>query len=90
VIEKIPVRYELSVNMNGQSTEAQYATIVHELAHLYCGHLGSTDVRFWPNRWALEDATMEFEAESLSFMVCARMEIETKSAEYLSGYVKLT
>ena len=30
---------------------------------------------------------MEFEAESVSFLVCQRMSIDTPAAEYLSGYL---
>jgi hypothetical protein len=33
-------RYELLLNSN-LSREARYATLVHELGHLYCGHLGT-------------------------------------------------
>jgi len=36
----IPVRYDMVTNEK-LSQEARYATIVHELAHLYCGHLGT-------------------------------------------------
>jgi hypothetical protein len=36
----MPIRYDLLINGN-LSREAQYATIVHELAHLYCGHIGT-------------------------------------------------
>ncbi len=34
------VRYELLLNAK-HSPEQKYATLAHELAHLYCGHLGS-------------------------------------------------
>jgi hypothetical protein len=30
----------------------------------------------------------EFEAESVSFLVCSRLGIDTTSAEYLSGYMQ--
>jgi hypothetical protein len=36
----VPRRYALLLNAN-LSAEARYATLVHELAHLYCGHLGT-------------------------------------------------
>ena len=84
----VPVKYEMLVNANGQSPEAQYATIAHELAHLYCGHLGTPDIKLWPDRQRLNHETEEFEAESVSFMVCQRQGIQTTSPEYLSQFVK--
>ena len=84
----VTVRYELLVNANGQSPGAQYATIAHELAHLYCGHLGTPDIKHWPDRQRLNHVTEEFEAESVSFMVCQRQEIQTTSPEYLSQFVQ--
>ena len=82
------VKYELLVNSNDQSPEAQYATIAHELAHLYCGHLGSPDIKLWPDRQNLDHVTEEFEAESVSFLVCQRHCIQTTSPEYLSNFVR--
>ena len=43
-IVKVPVRYELLLN-DCLSREAQYATLVHELAHLYCGHFCKTSYK---------------------------------------------
>lgn len=37
---RVPMHYELLLN-SGFSREAQYASLVHELAHLYCGLLGT-------------------------------------------------
>ena len=35
------------------SRESRYATIVHELGHLYCGHLGTPNAKWWPDRLGL-------------------------------------
>lgn len=86
-VEKIPVRYDLLTN-GRLSREAQYATIVHELAHLYCGHLGTPDDKWWPDRRGLEYDVGEFEAESVAYLVCCRVGIDTPSEEYLSGFVE--
>ncbi len=83
---EVPVRYDLLVNSK-HSPEARYATVAHELAHLYCGHLGSPDPKWWPDRQGLEEAARELEAESISYMVCSRLGIKTSSAEYLESYV---
>ena len=84
---QIPVRYELILNSE-LSREATYATLAHELAHLYCGHLGTPNSKWWPDRRGLNPPLREFEAESASYIVCRRRGIETPSEEYLSGYAR--
>lgn len=84
---RVPLRYTLLLN-ESMSREARYATMAHELAHLYCGHLGTTDDRWWPDRRGLTLTQREFEAESVTYLVCGRLDIDNPSAEYLSGYVK--
>ena len=84
---RVPVRYELLFNSN-LSAEALYATLAHELAHLYCGHLGSPNERWWPDRRGLHLSIREFEAESVCHLVCARLGIDNASEEYLAGYVR--
>jgi hypothetical protein len=82
----IPVKYDVLVNTK-LSGEAKYATIVHEFAHLYCGHLGTPDKRWWPDRRGLNNDVREFEAESVTFLVCSRLDIDNPSEQYLSGFV---
>jgi hypothetical protein len=84
---QVPLWFELLLNSN-LSAEARYGTLVHELAHLYCGHLGAPNDRWWPDRQNLSHAIREFEAESVSYLVCARLGIDTASDEYLAGYVR--
>jgi hypothetical protein len=84
---QIPLWFELFLN-SGLSAEARYGTLVHELAHLYCGHLGTPNVRWWPDRQKLSHIVREFEAESVSYLVCIRLGIETPSDEYLAAYVR--
>jgi hypothetical protein len=84
---QIPVRYDLLVS-DKLSPEAAYATVVHELAHLYCGHLGTPDPLRWPDRGAQSVATREFEAESVNHLVCLRAGLDPHSNEYLNGYLK--
>src|SRR5207248_2429484 len=57
------------------SAEARYAILVHELAHLYCGHLGTPNDKWWPDRRGLPHVAREFEAESVCFLVCERLGI---------------
>ena len=83
----VPIRYELLLNSR-QTREERYATLVHELGHLYCGHLGSANEQHWPDRRGLPKEVVECEAESISYLVCARLGIETPSAEYVAGYLR--
>jgi len=85
----IPVRYDVLINANHKK-EVRYATLVHELAHLYCGHLGTPDKKWWPDRRGLNPLIREFEAESAAWLICGRLGIENPSADYLSGYLDET
>jgi hypothetical protein len=58
------------------------------LGHIHCGHLGSGEDHWWPDRRGLNRTGVEFEAESVSYIVCRRLGLETTSAQYLAGYVK--
>ena len=82
----VQVRYELLLN-DQHSPKEKYATLAHELAHLYCGHLGTPDPDWWPSRRGLSETVCEFEAEAVAFLVCSRLGIENPSHEYLSAYV---
>lgn len=84
---QVPLRYNLFLNVK-HSLEAKYATFVHELAHLYCGHLGTPNNKWWPNRRGLAPDICEFEAESVCYLVCSRLGIDNPSDSYLAGYMK--
>ncbi len=84
---EVPLRYDILFNQGG-SKESQYASVVHELAHLYCGHMGTPNPtwKWWPDRRGLDLQTAEFEAESVAYLVCARIGIDNPSEKYLAGY----
>ncbi len=84
---QVPLRYKLILNSN-HSVETNYATLVHELAHLYCGHLGTPNQKWWPDRTGLNHGIQEFEAESICYLVCKRLGIVNPSATYLANYLK--
>jgi IrrE N-terminal-like domain len=84
---RVPVRYELLLNSE-HSREVRYATLAHELAHLYCGHLGTPNARWWPDRSHLSVTVREFEAESVCYLACRRRGIDNPSEKYLAGYVE--
>ncbi len=79
-------RILLNENLDAPST---FATLAHELGHIYCGHLGEGPNAAWPNRRnGLGEAEMELEAEAVSHIVCIRNGIQTRSAEYLFSHIK--
>lgn len=88
VFVEVPVAYDIVLNRK-LPRESKFATIVHELAHLYCGHLGipTAKHRAWPDRRGCKHAVEEFEAESVAFLVCQRSGINSLSENYLSGYL---
>lgn len=83
----VQVQYAVELDEN-TSAESRYASLAHELAHLYCGHLGSQDRRWWPDRRGLPLSIREFEAESVAYLVCRRLGLDTSSEEYLEGYTR--
>jgi hypothetical protein len=78
--------YQITINRN-HSVPTQYATLIHELGHLYLGHLGEDKKLNATARGHLPAKQMELEAESLSYIVCGRAGLESKSQKYLSQYV---
>lgn len=85
-VVRVPLRYEMQVN-NRHDLSTQYATVVHELAHLYCGHLGTPDPRWWPQRTKLSHEAQEFEAESIAYLVCRRSDPSVRFPPYLAQHL---
>ena len=78
--------YRLRINQT-HDPNVQFATLAHELAHLYLGHLGADFVLEIPDRRGASHAVRELEAESVSYLVCVRSGIESSSETYLHDYV---
>lgn len=84
----VKIFYELVTN-EIHSLETKFATIAHELGHLYCGHLGTPPkCHWWNDRSYLDKNEKEFETESVCWLVCERKGIKNPSEKYLSGYLK--
>jgi hypothetical protein len=81
--------FQFSLRLNAKHTEAQkLGTLAHELGHVFCGHLGKTELGFWPERCGLDLKVREFEAEAVAYLVTERMALDIGSAAYLCGYLK--
>lgn len=73
--------------MRHSTTPSTFATLAHELGHIYCGHLGEGPNGVWPDRRALSKAECELEAEAASYIVCQRNGLTTRSHDYLAAHI---
>ncbi len=79
--------YRIHINRN-HPAPTQFATLAHELAHLFLGHLGPDKALNVPERAAMPSAQRELEAESVAFLVCRRNGVESRSETYLANFVQ--
>jgi len=81
----------------GMSYEQNLAVLIHELGHLFLGHTGHAVLR-QPSKEGkdkemklmnrkLSRTGEELEAETISFLICKKLGLETRAAEYLAGYI---
>lgn len=78
--------YDLRIN-ECHDRPAKFATLAHELGHLFCGHLGKSEHDFWDNRNDLAIEARELEAEAVAYLVASRRKLHTASKKYLSLYL---
>lgn len=79
----------------GMSNEKNFAVLIHELGHLFLGHTGHEQVshevdKKTMNLWQrkLPRTTEELEAETVCYLICHKLGLEKRSAEYIAGYIK--
>ncbi len=78
--------YRIHINRN-HDAPLQFATLTHELGHLFLGHLGPDKNLNVPCRPQMTHSQCELEAESVAYLVCARNGVFCKSEQYLKDYV---
>lgn len=79
--------YQVRVNARHEPN-VQFATLAHELAHLYLGHLGKDSYLGIPERSQVKQDQRELEAESVSYLVCRRNGVSSRAEQYLADYVR--
>lgn len=76
------------IRLNGKhEPNVQFATLAHELAHLFLGHLGSDKFLKISDRRNKSRKTRELEAESVCYIVCHRNNVKPNSEAYLTNFV---
>ncbi|WP_343901449.1 hypothetical protein, partial [Nocardioides aquaticus] len=87
--EYFELRIEVEVNRNLTALD-RYLTLVHELAHVYCGHLGALSDEPWPDREKGSEARDEIEAESIAYAVVSRLGQQIEMGDYILEYAQTT
>lgn len=80
-----PIRFMVELN-NRLDRTAQFFTLLHELAHVVCGHLGALTDDDWQDRKNEPEDVVEVEAESVAFVVGSRLGLSSPSETYLVDY----
>lgn len=79
---------QITINAS-HSPEVQFSTLIHELAHLMLGHCGKFIHCECDDRsYILSLSSREIEAETVSWIICNRLGIETDADRYLSEHIK--
>jgi hypothetical protein len=82
-------KYKMRIALHDKLTDAEtYAVLCHEIGHILLGHLGTDTDHWWSCRIGLTHDAIEVEAESVSYIVAARLGIETSSDAYLATHAK--
>lgn len=82
---KEKTQYKIVINTN-HPPPVQFATLAHELGHLFLGHLGADRHLKVSARLGLEHWQEEIEAESVAYMVCHRHGVTPNSEAYLADF----
>jgi len=77
----------------GASREENFSVLMHELAHLFMGHTHLSNITYKGKekpfkllQRKIPRPTEELEAETVSYLICYKLGLITRSAEYIAGY----
>jgi antirestriction protein ArdC len=79
--------YLILIDKN-QPPENKYSTLVHELGHIFCGHLGIDRYAWWPERQVLNINGEEIEADAAAYLTCKRLGLQASSAKHLANHIE--
>lgn len=86
-------RFVIRINRNLSATE-RFLTLIHELAHVMCGHMGPHPRGWWPDRLSfahlpesMRDDLREFEAEAVAWIIASRCGLTSNAPDYLADKV---
>jgi hypothetical protein len=71
-----------------QTLEDKFASLVHELGHIFCGHLGIDRHAWWPEREISNINGEELEADAVAYLVCRRLGWQARSKKYIAQYIE--
>ena len=77
----------IQLNQN-HDIPTRFATLAHELGHIFCGHCGADPRGRWPDRSSLPHPVRECEAEAVAYLACSRRGLTGASSDYLSDLIK--
>lgn len=81
-------RMKMRIGLGRELDEpSRYGVLLHELAHIYLGHLGGHKDGWWPCRGDLARRAMEIEAETVAYIVGRRAGLRGASPQYVSRYL---
>jgi hypothetical protein len=67
-----------------QSLEDKYSTLIHELGHIFCGHLGIDRHAWWSERAALNIVVESIEATGTAYLVCQRLKLQAGADQFMT------
>ena len=89
--DRCPKRWRPAYSMRVSevaSMTVKFAAILHELGHLFCRHIsnGYNPKKSDDGIRDISQVAMEFEAETVSWLVCRRLGVDNPSYKYLAHY----
>lgn len=77
--------YTIKLNAH-HDPNVRFATLAHELGHLFLGHLGADEHLGIKDRRGFSHPQRELEAEMVSYLVCRRQGVLSVSEAYLAAF----
>ena len=87
-LDRIKTTLPFRIKLNAKhDLPTRFATLAHELGHIYCRHVGRDRKGRWPDRFHLLVELCEMEAEAVAWLVCQRNGVHARSKDYLGSLI---